>query len=240
MTREVTSRDSHRNTYLGYMISQVMSTYILMKILESAPYRYDKGIKILTWGKLDTVYEWLVSHIREGDRVLDIGCGTGALTVKAAKKGATIKGIDVNSQMLEVAQNKVDELKLTTVELVEMGVAELGTEESEYYDVVMSGLCFSELTEDEIQYTLKEVNRIVKSGGLLLLADEVNPQNVLNKILTWIVRAPLLLITYLIAQTTTRPVTGLPEKIKESGFAIESVRLNRLENFLELVSRKEG
>jgi len=42
-----------------------------MKILESAPYLYDKGIKILTLGKIDKTYDKLIEYIREGDRVLD-------------------------------------------------------------------------------------------------------------------------------------------------------------------------
>jgi len=48
-----------------------MSTYILMKILETAPGRYDKGIRILTLGRLGKAYDRLTSHIRKGQRALD-------------------------------------------------------------------------------------------------------------------------------------------------------------------------
>jgi len=51
-----------------------MSTYILMKFLESAPERYDRGIRILTLGKLDKSYDRLLSEIKEGWKVLDIDC----------------------------------------------------------------------------------------------------------------------------------------------------------------------
>ncbi len=123
-----------------------MSTYILMKILESAPDRYDRGIRILSLGKLDKAYDRLISPVKEGQRVLDIGCGTGALTLRAAKKGAKLKGIDVNSRMMEIAQKRAEEAKLAqNIEFSEMGVAELGSEKPESYDVAMCGLCFSEL-----------------------------------------------------------------------------------------------
>ena len=161
-----------------------MSTYIFMKILESAPSRYDRGIRILTLGKLDKVYDRLTSNIMKGQRILDLGCGTGALTLRAAQKGAQVKGIDVNPQMIETAQKRANESNLTkNIELSEMGVAELESEQSENYDVVMGGLCFSELTKDELNYTLKEVRRILKPRGLLLIADEVRPKTISKRIL---------------------------------------------------------
>jgi len=210
-----------------------------MKILESAPSRYDKGVRILTLGRLDKAYDRLASYIKRGHKVLDLGCGTGALTLRAAKKGAKAKGIDVNSQMLEIAQKRVNKANLTqNVELCEMGVAELGSEEVESYDVVMSGLCFSELTENELIYGLREVKRILKPGGLLLLADEVTPKSISKRLLNHLLRFPLLIITYLITQTTTKAVRNLPEKIVEAGLLIESVRLSKIEDFIELVARK--
>lgn len=212
-----------------------------MKILESAPSRYDLGIRILTLGSVDKAYDRLTSHIKGKHRVLDVGCGTGALTLRAAQKGAQVKGIDINSQMLEIADKRVAEARLDqNVEFCEIGVAELSDEEAESYDVVMSGLCFSELTEDELLYFLKEAERILKPGGSLLIADEVIPRNIPKRIFHGLVRFPLVIITYLLTQTTTHSVRNLPENIKEAGLLIESVRFNKMENFIELVARKAG
>lgn len=210
-----------------------------MKVLESAPERYDTGIRLLTFGSVDKAYDRLISHVRERQSILDIGCGTGALTLRAAKKGAQVKGIDVNAQMLEIAHKRIAEAELEqNVELCEVGVAELADERAESYDAVMSGLCFSELTEDEFIYCLKEVKRILKPGGLLLVADEVMPKSIPKKILHQLIRFPLVIITYLLTQTTTHSIRNLSERIKEAGFLIESVRLNKIENFTELTARK--
>lgn len=210
-----------------------------MKILESAPSRYDTGIRLLTFGQIDGAYNQLTSYIKKGQKVLDIGCGTGALTLKAAQKGAIVKGIDINPQMLEIAQKQADEARLTrNIELSEIGVAELDSENPEIYDVVMSGLCFSELTSDELAYCLKEVKRILKPEGLLLVADEVKPQSIPKRILNGLLRFPLVIITYLLTQTTTKAVKNLSERIEEVGLAIESLKLNKMENFIEIVAKK--
>jgi ubiquinone/menaquinone biosynthesis C-methylase UbiE len=216
-----------------------MSTYVLMKILESAPSRYDRGIRMLTLGSLDGAYDRLTSHIERGQRVLDVGCGTGALTIRAAQKGAQVKGIDVNAQMLEIAQGRVREAGLSShVELCEMGVAELGNEEAQSYDVVMSGLCFSELTEGELTYTLKEATRMLRPGGRLLIADEVSSENAVNRLFNWLLRLPLVVITYVVTQTTTRAVRDLPGKVERAGFRVESIRLNKIGSFIELVASR--
>ena len=46
-----------------------------MKILESVPEKYDRGIRIFSLGKLYKVYDRLISPVKEGQRVLDIGPG---------------------------------------------------------------------------------------------------------------------------------------------------------------------
>lgn len=216
-----------------------MSTYIFMKVLESTPSRYDRGIRILTLGRLDKTYDRLVSHLKTGQRVLDIGCGTGALTLRAARKGAMVKGIDVNPQMLEIARRKAAQAGLNEkLELVEIGVAELGSEAPESYDAVMSGLCLSELTEDEVTYTLKEVSRTLKPGGILLVADEVRPRNIAARLFSWLARLPLVIITYLVTQTTTSAVSNLPDRVNKAGLSVESIRLSKMRDFMEMVAKK--
>lgn len=207
-----------------------------MKILESAPRRYDAGIRIITLGRLDAAYDRLISCVQRGQRVLDIGCGTGALALRAAQKGAHARGVDPNRQMLEVAQEKADRMKLSqNVEFCEMGVAELDGEKSGTYDVVMSGLCFSELTNDELKYTLKEIKRILKPNGILLVADEVRPESFCKRVIGSLIRFPLVLMAYVITQTTSRAIENLPKMMKTAGFRIESLKLNRMGNFIELI-----
>jgi demethylmenaquinone methyltransferase/2-methoxy-6-polyprenyl-1,4-benzoquinol methylase len=210
-----------------------------MRILESAPHRYELGIRLLTLGRIEGAYDRLASHVERGQQVLDLGCGTGSLTLRAARRGARVKGIDVNAQMLELADQRAREAHLgEDVELVEMGVAELDREPAESYDAVMSGLCFSELGEDELAYTLEQVARILRPGGLLLLADEVRPRGRVARLLQWLLRTPLALLTWVITQQTTRPVAELPLRVAAAGLPIVSIRASALRGFSEIVARR--
>lgn len=216
-----------------------MSTYVLMRILESAPRRYDLGIRLLTFGRVDRAYDRLAGVIEPGQRVLDLGCGTAALALRAAQRGATVKAIDVNAEMLEIAGARIRKAGLEErVELAEMGIAELDREKDESYDVVTCGLCFSELSRDELAYALEQVVRVLRPGGLLLVADEVRPARPLARAVHAVVRAPLAMLTYAIAQQTTHAIRGLEQRVADAGLSIVSVRPSTLGSFVELAARK--
>jgi demethylmenaquinone methyltransferase/2-methoxy-6-polyprenyl-1,4-benzoquinol methylase len=216
-----------------------MSTLLLMKLFEASPERYDKGIRLLTGGQLDNLYDRLIEHVKEGDRVLDIGCGTGALALRAAKKGAKVKAIDINPGMLDVAEAKAkDAHLLQTIAFVEMGVAELGHEADQTYDVVMSGLCLSELTGEELDYTVNEVSRILKPEGLFLVIDETRPQSLFKRLSLGFFRSIFKLFVFLVCGTTTRALKNFPNKIEEVGFKIATCELNKNQNLMMLVARK--
>jgi ubiquinone/menaquinone biosynthesis C-methylase UbiE len=213
-------------------------SYVFMKVLESSPSRYDRGINLITLGRISEVYDRLASHIKNGWIVIDIGCGTGAMTLRAAHNGARVVGIDVNPQMLEIAGKRLQKMGLSgSVKLREQGVAELSTEPAAQYDAAICSLVFSELTEDERVYTLCELRRLLKPGGLLLIASETRPSRFFKRLLYWLIRIPLVILTYALTQTSTSAVKNLPAMVDEAGFIMEEVRYSWLGDLTELVCR---
>ncbi|UCE40692.1 MAG: methyltransferase domain-containing protein [Candidatus Aminicenantes bacterium] len=218
-----------------------MSTLLLMKLFETTPNRYDRGIRLLTGGQLDNFYDRVIVHVKEGDRVLDIGCGTGALTLRAAKKRAIVKAIDINPRMLDVARAKAKKADFSqNIEFVEMGVAELGNEPDQTYDVVLCGLCLSELSKKELDFAVNEVSRILKPKGLFLVIDETRPQRFLRRLLQGFFRSIFKLFVFLFSGTTTRALKNFQDRIEKAGFEVVSFQLNKSQNLLELAARKIG
>lgn len=218
-----------------------MSSYIYMKILESRPERYDRGIALLSLGAADRCKETMVAeNVRRGSKVLEIGCGTGTMAVLAAQRGAEVLGFDVSRPMLEVARRKIGASGMADrIQLEEMGVSGMDKLADERFDLVMSTLVFSELSRDETAYALRNAYRVLKPGGRLAIADEARPRSLGKRLAHGAVRIPLLIATFALAQTTTSALEGLSDLVAEAGFRIESERRSSLDSFLYLTARKD-
>ncbi len=218
-----------------------MSTYVLMRVLESAPGRYDLGMRLLSFGRIETAYDRLASRIEPGQRVLDVGTGTGALALRAARRGARVKAIDVSAPMLEIAARRLREAGLEQrVELAEMGVAELDHEPAASYDAVLCGLCLSELSTDERAWTLRQAARLLGPGGRLLVVDEVAARGRGARALRALLRAPLAALTYLVTQQTSHAVPDLVEGVEAAGLRVVSQQTAGPGGLVILEARRPG
>ena len=56
----------------------------------------------------ETLLSWLPEDLH-GQRILDAGCGTGALAVEAARRGADVVAIDLSPKLVEIARQRVPE-----------------------------------------------------------------------------------------------------------------------------------
>ena len=113
-----------------------MSSLVLMRILESSPARYDAGMRVLTLGRWQRTHEALAaaSVPKPGGRVLEIGCGTGALTEQLLERGANVVALDHNPEMLDHARARLVDARPDRLVLHERTAAEIDRFEDGEFD----------------------------------------------------------------------------------------------------------
>jgi ubiquinone/menaquinone biosynthesis C-methylase UbiE len=194
---------------------------VFMKWLETSPKNYDRGIQILTLGRLLRIKEKIArEHVHPGMRVLEIGCGTGTLTQMMAEQGAIVTGIDASPAMLVEAQKKISTKELEDrVTLKYMDATLLGDRFPEAsFDLIVSTLVFSEFSTPEQSYILGACARLLAPGGRLLVADEVIPGPLFSRAIYDLVHLVLALLTWLLTRTTTKALHQFDSLLAQNGF----------------------
>lgn len=124
----------------------------------------------------DTPYdEWLEQIEKVWDKynlkpklVLDLACGTGNMTLRLAKKGYDMTGVDLSEQMLSKAMEKAEEEKIENILFLNQDMREF-----ELYGTVDSIICLCDsinyiLEEDELLQVFKLVNNYLDPKGLFI------------------------------------------------------------------------
>lgn len=121
---------------------------------------YDALTLNVPYDEIAEYYAKAVAGITDGKRLLDMGCGTGNLTVRLKKAGFDVVGLDGSSEMLSMAAAKDPEILWVCQDMTK---ANLGEE----FDAVISTLdSINHLgSKDEIERCFRRVNKNLKTGG---------------------------------------------------------------------------
>jgi len=113
--------------------------------------------------------------VKEGMKVLDLCCGTGDWTLDLAKavgEQGSVIGLDFSENMLKVAQNKAKQSEYKNIELIQGNAMNLPFEDNSF-DTVTIG--YGLRNTPEYLTVLKEMNRVLKSGGQAVCIDTSHP-----------------------------------------------------------------
>lgn len=150
-------------------------------------------------------------NLKNGDDVLEVGCGTGSLAILAKEKVGTqsyVAGVDISEKMLDQAIKKSKKYNLK-IDFIKASIDQLPFPENKF-DVVISSWMFHHLPELIKLNGLKEIKRVLKPGGRLFLMDFGKPTGI-----GYLFYPFFFLFQYLRNQLSGK----LPEYFKSAGFS---------------------
>ncbi len=185
---------------------------------------YDYVVGFLSLGREQAMRRMTVDlvQLQPGESVLDVGCGTGALTRLAkARVGETgrVYGVDAAPQMIAVARRKAAGRDLAID--FQIGLIEQLAFPDDSFDVILSSLMMHHLPEELKRQGLAEIARVLKPGGRLLVLDFQRRQSQRDP--SWIKRHMLqrgshAFLAQLLHAGLERGIEDLSPVMKEVGF----------------------
>jgi ubiquinone/menaquinone biosynthesis C-methylase UbiE len=144
-----------------------------------APRAYDAFVNFFFLGRRRASFESLIrtAGVQPGQRVLDVGCGTGyfaGLLADAVGPNGLVVGVDASPEMIEYASNHRGRRGNCQFQV---GNAESLSFPPEDFDVVVSSLFMHHLPSDLQPTALAEMRRVLRPGGTVLIAEAHVPRS---------------------------------------------------------------
>ncbi len=135
---------------------------------------YDLIMFFLTLGREKKLRRMTLdlAQIKPGEKVLEIGCGTGTLTMAAKERAGTAgeaKGIDIAPEMVHAASRKAARKEINAS--FQVGSIEKIPFPDNRFDKVLCSFMIFHMPEDVRLKGLKEIYRVLKPGGRLFILD---------------------------------------------------------------------
>ncbi|MHA1934915.1 MAG: methyltransferase domain-containing protein [Candidatus Thorarchaeota archaeon] len=206
-----------------------------MAALERTPESYDEEFDNVLEGRSSLIRERILEIVTPGMRVLDLGCGPGLFAIEAAKKGATVVGVDADANMIALAIQRAASLEappkflhgsvLTIGEDIDLLLAKQETSDAGHvrkyeqgnFDLIVSTFLLSELKPPQRQLFMHILRTMLKKDGVFAIASETLPLNRSDKSTFWKNRAQA-------EKNANRrlppPIADLEDIVSDAGLAI--------------------
>ena len=133
---------------------------IKLLIIFSPTVLFEK-INQLDWYK-NTLHQWVDDqNLAANSKVLEVGCATGALTTYIANTGCVPTGVDLSSDMIELAKNKNRNIEYLVADVMNLPF------EDNSFDVVLATSLIN-IVDDKTK-AINELSRTCKKGGRITI-----------------------------------------------------------------------
>ena len=146
-------------------------------VFEKIYSNYDKMNSVISFQQHKKWRKDTMKHmnVKPGSKALDVCCGTADWTLAIGEKvgeSGSVVGLDFSQNMLSIGEEKVKQSHLNNIELIHGNAMELPFEDNTF-DYVTIG--FGLRNVPDYLHVLKEMNRVVKPGGMAVCLETSQP-----------------------------------------------------------------
>lgn len=127
---------------------------------------------------LDRMFKRILPHIGpvRGLKVLDLGCGSGDLSIFLAKNGASVVGIDYSKDAIQLAKQNLEFQKTEVQNNVKFYKkdARFIKFKKNTFDMIVSIDLFEHIHGDQLESVVEKATKVLKPGGILVVHTEPN------------------------------------------------------------------
>ncbi len=107
-------------------------------------------------------------EVKENDRIADLGCGNGYLTIPLAQNSSYVYGVDIEPLMLDALKSRVEHEGLDNVGYIESNLENIRLDDSAVDKAVVA---FVTHEIPDLDKAIEEFKRILEPGSILLVVD---------------------------------------------------------------------
>jgi ubiquinone/menaquinone biosynthesis C-methylase UbiE len=154
--------------------NQVDEDQLMRSQMEQVVDSYDSYMSEATFGQEQALRETTVSlaQVKPGDCILEVGCGTGTLTLAAKQQAGPsgkVFGIDVIPGMIELSQRKAAQAHEDVT--FQLGSIDDIPFPENLFDVVLCSFMIFHMSDTTRRKGMAEIHRVLKPMGRLLILD---------------------------------------------------------------------
>lgn len=116
-----------------------------------------------------TTTKYIDKYLKKGDRILEIGAGTGRYSINYAKKNFTVDAVELIEKNLKILKSKITmDMK---IKAIQGNALNLNMYEDNTFDItLLLGPLYHLFSDKEKEQAIKEAIRVTKTGGKIFIA----------------------------------------------------------------------
>jgi len=122
---------------------------------------------------LSKVHNSVVKEIKSSDRVIDVACGTGSMTLAISGKAKSVMGIDISEAMISSARRTTNRKHICNAAFMVLDAADMEIFRPNEYEVAVISMAVHQFDAEQAVKILSEMKRI---AAKIIILDYNYPQ----------------------------------------------------------------